>query len=310
MALTSGSNKQQPQPVIDRIKSTKLGPFVLKISHHFSDGSVYHWTSRAHRKGSGHGAINQTSPTLSQQLLVFRPTFLSWCMAMLFMIGAACFAAPCINEVWPGLISHWLEDVDTINIVFFVGSIFFTSAAYLQLLEVVNADRRAELEAGVTPTNPFTWFSWQPNQIGWLSAFIQLVGTLFFNLNTFDVMLSDLNWLQQDLLIWTPDIIGCVCFLVASGLAVIEECHSFWAWKPRSISWWVVMVNMLGSIAFMVAGVFTLVLPSSQEVLDLYQINLWTLVGAACFFVGAYLTLPEMTQWKRPAMLVRQQAHN
>jgi len=30
-------------------------------------------------------------------------------------------------------------------------------------------------------------------------------------------------------------------------------------------------------------------------VLDAHAASLWTFVGAVCFFVGAYLLLPEMT---------------
>jgi hypothetical protein len=184
--------------------------------------------------------------------------------------------------------------------VFFAGSIFFTSAGYLQLLEASNADRRAALAHGETPNERFRWIVWQPGRIGWLSAFTQFVGTLLFNVNTFDALLPGIDWLQQDLLIWMPDIIGSICFLISSWLAVLELCHGYWCLQLRELSWWIVMVNLLGSIAFMASAGFALVLPGPANLFDLWMVNLTTCIGAGCFFIGAYLLLPEMTKQPEP----------
>lgn len=144
------------------------------------------------------------------------------------------------------------------------------------------------------PTKPFSWFGWKPGEIGWLSAAIQFAGTVLFNVNTGDALLPGLNWFQQDLLIWVPDIIGSICFLVASWLAVLECCHGMAFWKIQGLAWWIVMINMLGSIAFGISGVCSVVLPRTQELLNPQGTNLSILVGALCFFFGAYLLLPEM----------------
>jgi hypothetical protein len=44
-----------------------------------------------------------------------------------------------------------------------------------------------------------------------------------FNFNTLDATFTGLSWEQEDLLIWTPNMLGCVCFLVASYRAYAEE---------------------------------------------------------------------------------------
>lgn len=142
--------------------------------------------------------------------------------------------------------------------------------------------------------------AWRPVQIGWLSTFIQFLGTLLFNANTFDSLLPGLDWLQQDLLIWTPDIFGSICFLVSSWLALLEVCHGYWCWHLRDVSWWIVVVNLLGSIAFIVSAVYALVLPGAADLFDLWIVNLTTCIGALCFFVGAYLLFPEMTSAPEP----------
>ncbi|WP_222846491.1 hypothetical protein [Pontiella sulfatireligans] len=217
------------------------------------------------------------------------------------MVGSACFAIGSLAGLAPGLFGQVSQSVAVLNAVFFMGSLFFTSAAYLQLLEAANAGRRAAQARGETAVKPFCWFGWQPGQIGWLSAAVQFAGTLLFNVNTADALLPSFNWLQEDLLIWTPDAVGCICFLVASWLAVLECCHGMAFWKIKGLPWWIVMINLLGSIGFGISGVFALVLPRATDVLDLQAVNVWTLAGALCFLAGAYLLIPEMTKQKQSA---------
>jgi hypothetical protein len=53
-------------------------------------------------------------------------------MAVLFVVGSACFTVG-------GIASQWAIPRSWIGVTFFVGSLFFTSAAYLQFSEAVNA---------------------------------------------------------------------------------------------------------------------------------------------------------------------------
>jgi hypothetical protein len=103
-----------------------------------------------------------------------------------------------------------------------------------------------------------------------------------------------LDWLQEDLLIWTPDAIGSICFLAASALALIEYGHGRWVWQPHDVSWWIVNINMSGSIAFGISAIYAIVLPGTAELLDAWLVNVWTLIGAIGFLLGAWLLLPEL----------------
>ena len=94
--------------------------------------------------------------------------------------------------------------------------------------------------------------------------------------------------------VWRPDALGSVCFLVSSWLAWAEECHGPFAWRPSHISWWITMLNLVGSIAFGVSAIASYVKPNGQLV-SLALTNLGTFVGAVCFLVGAVLLLPERT---------------
>jgi hypothetical protein len=51
---------------------------------------------------------------------------------------------------------------------------------------------------------------------------------------------------------------------------------------------------MLGSIAFGIAAVGGFIVPSTGELLSLPLVNLVTFLGAALFFAGAALLIPDM----------------
>jgi hypothetical protein len=43
-----------------------------------------------------------------------------------------------------------------------------------------------------------------------------------------------------------------------------------------------------------VSAVYAVILPGSGELLDAWAVNVWTLLGAICFLIGAYLLVPEL----------------
>ncbi len=269
------------------IHAEGAGQFITRMVHRLPDGSLHTWVSRTHRKCMG------IRHSLSVNL--WAPTELGWWISILFMIGASCFALGSLAGFAPQIFGRFLPQPTLLNSIFFIGSIFFTSAAYCQLLEATNVDRRAAQAHGQKPSEPFCWMGWKPQQIGWLSALIQFAGTLLFNMNTLDALLPGLNWLQQDVLIWTPDVIGSLCFLVSSWLAVLECCHGIAIWKNQGLSWWIVMINLLGSISFGISAVFAVTIATTSELLNSEAANLWTCLGALCFLVAARLLLPEMS---------------
>ena len=196
---------------------------------------------------------------------------------MLFAIGSACFFV----GPFPGFVELVGSGID--GLVFFVGSIFFTSAAALLWLETINADpgplHRAER---------FRLVSLEPRRIDWWAAGVQLVGTLFFNVNTFHAMQSGLDADAYDRLVWTPDVLGCICFLVSSGLAFAEVGR-----RRHTLEWKIAALNLAGSIAFGIAAIAAYWVPSQGSVLDLAAANGFTALGGLCFLVGSILLLPE-----------------
>ena len=273
--------------------------FIFRVTRQMANGQQWVAHSRWHRKGlpplqiEPDGAFMATPVGPNPWLRFWAPQRLAWWIAVLFICGSACFLAGSFASNWPQLAVPALADITTINIVFLIGSIFFTSAAGLQLLEAINGDV-ADFASASRQQQPWRWFAWKPHNAGYNASLVQFIGTLLFNLNTADSMLTGLTWETENILIWTPDIIGSLCFLAASYLAVIEVSQKFWSYQPRQLSWWLVQINLLGSIAFLLAAGFSFFLPTTGYPDWSWGANICTLAGALCFFVASYLMIPEL----------------
>jgi hypothetical protein len=185
-------------------------------------------------------------------------------MDALFIVGSSLFALGAL----PGFAN--LVAPNTVVATFFIGSLFFTSAAALQL----------HLAGGGQWTI-------RPSDLGWAAAAIQLVGTLWFNVNTFAARQTGLDARQEDLRVWTPDVVGSICFLVASGLALAALGGRPWPRGPARVAG----LNMAGSVFFMAAALAAYVLPDTGDMLDASVVNGGTVLGALCFLVAARMEI-------------------
>lgn len=266
------------------------GPFVVEEAFFRPDGREVVWRSRRHRKGADLVTRRLQARLRRREHALLAPHRLGWWIGVLFMVGSACFAVASLLVVVDAIGGH--ESA----VVSFAGSIFFTSAAYLQLLQVVNVERELELEPGAVHSR-LRPFAVETRRIDWWACAVQLVGTLLFNASTFAATLQGLGWRSAELSVWIPDAAGSVCFLVASYLAIVEV-----GWRPRlrATEWWITQVNWGGSIAFGVSAVAAVVLPGSGQELDPGGAAAWTLLGALCFLVGGSLLLPEAAEAERP----------
>ena len=184
-------------------------------------------------------------------------------MAVLFAGGSACFVVASL----PGFVQ--LVGSEVVGVVYFVGSLQFTAAAAIQWLATI---RRLGLD--------------------WWSSGIQFVGTLLFNRNTYNAMQAGLEANSYDRLVWTPDVLGSICFLIASYLAYAQACGGFVRRPRRDRPSVIAILNLAGSVAFGIAAIAAYWVPTSGSVLDLAATNGFTALGGLCFLVGALLLLP------------------
>lgn len=254
------------------------GPFVTHATLVRPDGSEVEWTSRRHRKRLG----TRLLPAVAGRRPRGRPSRASWTMGALFAIGSICFAL--------GSVPLYFDNVEpaVVGATFFIGSIFFTSASYVQYRETLRAPLGVVADAP-RPHGLATFVGWTPHRIDWWAAAVQLVGTVFFNVTTFAATRTDLTLEQERRLIWAPDVLGSICFLVASWLAYSEVNRGVLPRSDRSVGWRIAALNMAGSVAFGVAAVAARYLPTTGELANIALVNLGTFVGAVCFLVGAVL---------------------
>ncbi len=232
----------------------------------------------------------QSDETVKLSSCLWMPRQLNWWIGIVFAVGSLLFAGASVLSLSPQLAAACSLNSTAINVIFFAGSIPFTLAGYLQLFQAANA---SEFARKGTQSKKRSLFGWRPRDIGWLSCALQFIGTILFNLNTFDAMIPSLNWFQRDVLIWVPNIGGSVFFLVSGYLAFIETCHASWAWAPKSLSWWVVFTNLLGCVGFMISALFAIILPGTPNSEAIAISVVFTLLGAIGFLVGSLLMLPE-----------------
>lgn len=168
--------------------------------------------------------------------------------------------------------------------VYLVGGVFFTTGAYAGLLLVANAPD--DDPDGILRTPPWRWWSLEPGRLDWSSAVTLFVGTLFFGVSLLDALIGDLTIAQQHRLVWSPEVVGCVLFLVSGALALKGIDRDRRRGQRRDLGWWVVVVNQLGSVLFMVAAIAAFVRPATGDALAVGIANWGTLTGALCFAIA------------------------
>ncbi len=193
----------------------------------------------------------------------------TWWIGALFAAGSLCFlVAP-----FPGFVQLVGERTD--GVVFFVGSLLFTSAAGWQWAtsEVPDAVDR---------------FRWRSDRV---SSAIQFAGTLFFNATTFWALTTATGSGSYDRLVWRPDLFGSICFLASGCLAYVLVSGSLRRRPPRTRDGRMAGVNLLGCLAFMLSAIAAYVLPTSGEPVNVTVVNVATALGALGFLAGAVLLM-------------------
>jgi hypothetical protein len=244
-----------------------------RASTRLAAGSAHH-PDRAMPRGPCAGSLpahmrSQPSvelPAAPRRGVWWRPDLVVWWMGVLFAIGSTCFAVAAIVSQWAS------ASRPAIGVTYFVGSLFFTTAAALQFRDA------------------------EPRSADWNAAAIQLAGTLSFNVSTFLGMQHGLDAHETNLRVWTPDIVGSACFLVSSELALAAICSRWVCVRTHSRSWWIAAINLVGSIAFAVSAVASLIQPSTDEPVSAAIANAGTAAGALCFLAGGVLLLPQASR--------------
>ncbi|MDT9693304.1 hypothetical protein Q5762_34260 [Streptomyces sp. P9(2023)] len=265
------------------------GPFTTRLTWRLVDGGTAVWESRQARK---RGLLTvraegerESRSRRADSVSVARMRRLNAVAASAFTVGGTLFA------VGAGLAQFGPGDV-TSAWIYFAGGLFFNTGGYASLLQTVNTPRR-DSEAGKLASHRWRWWSYEPARIDWLSTFLLFAGTLVFGINLLSSLLQGLSVHQVNRLIWAPDVVGCVLFLVSGHLALVEVCHGRPRLRAHELAWWIVAVNQLGSLLFMVSALAAFTRPATGALVNVDIANWGTLTGAVCFAVGGVLQFSE-----------------
>ncbi len=180
----------------------------------------------------------------------------------LFAIGSTFFAI----ATAPGVSATAGAGVS--NLLCFIGSWFFTTAGWMQL-----ALARPKLG------------------VGWYSAATQFVGTLLFNISTGSALWAHAVEPERRL-VWAPDMLGSIAFLVSGLLGVVAVTVAVGYVALRSRDWQAEWINMIGCVAFGISALGAVVTRTGVTE-DALLANAGTFIGALCFLVAALLGLPR-----------------
>jgi uncharacterized membrane protein YkvI len=121
---------------------------------------------------------------------------------------------------------------------------------------------------------------------------VQLVGTLLFNVNTVAATVTTFTIEETNRLVWAPDFFGSIAFLVASQLGWMHLSGRFWYRNTDDADWWSALLNYIGSVFFMASALASFTLETTGEEINIAIVNSGTFLGAICFLIAAYVTLP------------------
>jgi hypothetical protein len=188
----------------------------------------------------------------------------------LFAIGSTLFAI----ATMPGVSA--VAGAGLVNLLCFIGSWFFTTAGWMQLV-----------------------LSGPPLRIGWLSAATQFAGTILFNISTGASLWAHAVKPERRL-VWAPDALGSMAFLVSGALGIVAITAVVGIVELKSHDWQAEWINMIGCVAFGVSALGAFVTKTGITE-DALLANVGTFVGAVCFLVAALLILPRRAKTRPPS---------
>ena len=206
-------------------------------------------------------------------------TYVTRLMGALFSVGAVGFVV--------GPLDAYATRVGARGdaVTFFIASILFTGGGLTQSW-LAYPERRAH-RAGA---------------LAWRGAWIQSVGTVLFNVMTFEAISHAASGAHYTALVWTPNAMGSACFLISGVLLYLSAPPVGWRPVRRAAGWWEPPVNVLGCVLFGVSALAGYATASSGQVLDLQTANWTTTFGAACFLAVGLAPLIVGMSFKIPRL--------
>jgi hypothetical protein len=280
------------------VRSGGPRPFTTWTEYRTPDDRTYSWQGRPHRKG--HGARRAGARPRSGY---WAPDRLAWWVPVSFIVGSVLFILGAVASLVP---SAFGGDKTVMSLVaealYTVGALLYTAAVYAQILESLNEDDRIAANGSSQPPESWRWVGFKPRDLGFVWAFVFLIGAVIFNYETIAALLSTAHLIPEEVGLWWTSLIGGLFFLLAAVLQTFEAGHGYFPKTLRNVSWWVGAMFVLGSIGFTVGAVpgFSVTGPFQAEGEPGASIvKIGFLFGGIAFLIGSWLMLPELDKEMR-----------
>mmetsp|Transcript_11951 Transcript_11951/g.19297 ORF Transcript_11951/g.19297 Transcript_11951/m.19297 type:complete len:388 (-) Transcript_11951:440-1603(-) len=142
------------------------------------------------------------------------------------------------------------------------------------------------------------WWGYEFRDMGYTGSFIQFVAATVFWIATISGvpnLIAEDAIALLDVFFWAPQVVGSIGFTVSSYIFMLETQPSWYRIQPKKIGWHVAFWNLIGSIGFLLSGIFGFweFSPNSSDLIR-WGSSFSTFWGSISFLVGSYLQFLEV----------------
>ena len=179
-------------------------------------------------------------------------------------------------------------------LLFFVGSTLYLIGAAAdawnaRATAVNGAQLRASVEAA--DTDAYGWTDYLRRRF-WASS-IQAFGAVLFQVMVIAGLIEGLDPLLRDIFIWEPDVVGSLCFVIASAMLVSVTHPLAGRGDFRDRIKGASLFNLGGSLCFLASSMGAFVPLTTGEDISPLLVSAGTVVGGVLFLIGSWPGLPE-----------------
>ena len=120
-------------------------------------------------------------------------------------------------------------------------------------------NQNADVNIATKKRVKWRYWGWDFHSVGYLAALFLFVGCIIFSIAVitgFPGVVEDSQWVVQQLLIWTTQVIGSVCFVISGLLLMLEEQDVWYLPAFHRIGWVASFFNFLGGVGFLMSAIF------------------------------------------------------
>jgi len=185
-----------------------------------------------------------------------------------------------------------------ITVTFFVGSSLYLVGAIAQIVGEVIRSRRTRRLAEGEGAQTAEGEKVHRAGVALTGGVVQGVGAILFQTNLTAAFARDLSIVQQEALLWVPDLLGSVLFLVSSSI-FFRLARPIQGREEEGRDRSLALLNMAGSAFFILSALGAYISPLTGAEAYPFVANLGTLIGAAFFLVSSIPGLPHGTDYRR-----------